>query len=232
LRWALQRIAWEKHAREWLVVTLTLPGDDVTMETDLRVVKRQFHAFMRRWSRRYGHPEHVWKLEFQRRGAAHFAVVLPSPLVAVASPSADLASVQAWVSEAWYEVVGSGSAAHLRAGTQVSPVRDVRRLGSYIAGYMLKSGKSKEYQHVVPEGVVNVGRWWGVSRGLCEPWSERVQSSAQAYATRRALARSVRDVRGYSKWVRRAKRKRVSTMRIYTRGDARSMCRGLMELRR
>ena len=233
LRWTFQRCQWEKFGSEWVIVTLTLPGKDVEMEMDGRVIKAWFQAFRRRWERAYGGWVGVWKLEFQARGAAHFAVVLPSPVPAVATSPLGLTSLREWVSRAWYEVVGSGSAAHLRAGTQVMPVRDVRRVGSYIAGYMLKSGRSKEYQHVVPKGYHHVGRWWSAFGGLVAPVTTFVQTPEQAYRTRRALACSVRARSpGYGQWVDRARRKRVSTIRYYSRRDAVSLCRGLMELRR
>lgn len=219
LRVALRRVNWGRHAPQWCVVTLTLPGKDTEICMDGRQVHRWRRAFLERWRREYGLRSYAWKLEFQRRGAAHFAVVLPFPLVAIASPSLGLASVQAWVARAWFEVVGSGSQAHLQAGTQTALIRDLRTLSSYIVGEVVKGRKSKEYQHVVPSEYRNVGRWWGLSRGMCEPWSEFGQGERQAYATRRILREIVRSPR-YAGVVRRSMRKRVSSMTVFPREDA------------
>ena len=72
---------------------------------------------MLRWARRWGggrRPPHIWKLEFQRRGAPHFHIL-------IAQPSGDLRTFRAWLSEAWAEVVGHTDAhqreLHRRAGT-------------------------------------------------------------------------------------------------------------------
>ncbi len=218
LREALHRVRWSRHASVWGVVTLTLPGNDVPMCLDGRVTGRWRQAFMRRWERRYGKGAYVWKREFQGRGAVHFAVVLPLHSSIVQQPN-DLAELRRWVGRAWFEVVGSGSTAHLRAGTNVEVVRDCKQLSTYIVGEVVKGRKSKEYQHIVPGDFVNVGRWWGVSRGLCEPVSTWVQTPEQAYATRRLLERAVRAP-GYRRWVHKARRRRVSTVVVFTVEDA------------
>ena len=229
LRLTLHRVKWSRHASAWVVVTLTLPGKDVEVCMDGRQVHRWRRAFLRRWRRDFGRSEYAWKLEFQRRGAAHFAVVLPLPSANVQQPN-DLAALRAWVAQAWYEVVGSGSVTHLRAGTQTAMIRDLRALRSYIVGELVKGRKSKEYQHILPTDYKHVGRWWGVSRGLCEPWSAWGQSERQAYATRRVLARSVRSP-GYRQHMRRSMRKRVSTSTVFVGEDAVSLAWRLQELR-
>ena len=218
LRTMFQRVLWEKGGRRWLVATLTLPGRDTAVQMDGRVVHRYRRAFLKRWWRKFGQGDYAWKLEFQRRGAAHFAVILPLPSASDQQPY-DLTVLQAWVAQAWFEVVGSGSLAHLHAGTQVQVIRDSKRLCSYLSGEFVKGGKNKEYQHIVPADYVNVGRWWGVSRGLMEPWSEWMHDEPTAYRVRRAVVKLAR-----SKWARgrceRARRKRPSSMTVYTRGDA------------
>ena len=218
LRVALRRAKWQRHAAEWCVVTLTMPGNDVEACVDGEQVQRWRRAWMERWRRKFGLLAYAWKLEFQARGAPHFAVVLPLPSDSDQEPN-DLRALRAWVGRSWYEVVGSGSAKHLRAGTHVARVHDLRALSSYIVGELVKGHRSKEYQHVVPAGYTNVGRWWGVSRNLCEPWSEFGQSERQANATRRILARMVRSPR-YRGVVRRSMRKRVSSMTVFSREDA------------
>jgi len=231
LRETLHRVKWARHGDSWVVVTLTLPGNDVPMCRDGRVIRAWRRAFLRRWWRQFGKPEYAWKQEFQARGAVHFAVVMPCPSSALAQSSAQLADLRRWVGRAWFEVVGSGATSHLRAGTNVTLVRDVRALSSYIVGEVVKGRKSKEYQHFVPEDHQHVGRWWGVSRGLCEPISRWVQTPEQAYATRRLLARMVRGP-GYRRWMRRSMRRRVSSSTVFVREDALALGWRLQELRR
>ena len=229
LREVLHRVEWSRHGSRWTVVTLTLPGKDVEICMDGRQVHRWRRSFLRRWRREFGPCEYAWKLEFQARGAAHFAVVLPLPSDSGQHPN-DLTVLRAWVARTWYEVVGSGSVTHLRAGTQTAAIRDLRALRSYIVGELVKGRKSKEYQHVLPADYKHVGRWWGVSRGLCEPWSTFGQSERQAYAARRVLSRMVRGP-GYQRWMRRSMRRRVSTSTVFVRGSALAVAWRLQELR-
>lgn len=129
--------------------TLTYPDE---FPTDGRAVKRHLVAFRKRFERRWGKQAAVWKLEFQRRGAPHFHLLLSVPA------GVDLREFRSWLSSSWYEVVSSGDLRHLLAGTQVQ-IADTD-CGRYFA-YGVKSSGSKEYQNQVPEGFESVGRFWG-----------------------------------------------------------------------
>lgn len=218
LRLTLNRVIWERHSPAWVVVTLTLPGSDVPVSMDGIQVKRWLRSWLKRWHRRFGSSSYAWKLEFQARGAAHFAVVLPVGSGLHGSAS-ELALLQRWVARSWWEVVGSGSETHLRAGTQTSLIRKLSALSSYMVGEFVKGRKSKEYQHAVPGQYRNVGRWWYVSARLCEPWSEWAQDEVTAYRTRRALSRLVRSS-AYARAMVRARRRRVGRVSVLLRGDA------------
>jgi hypothetical protein len=61
----------------------------------------------------------------------------------------------------WYEIVGSGDPKHLRNGTSIKGVYSVGQVMSYISKYI-----GKQSQKQVPDGFTNVGRFWGVTRGL------------------------------------------------------------------
>jgi hypothetical protein len=229
LRLTMNRVIWERHSAAWVVVTLTLPGSDVAVCMDGVQVKRWLRSWLKRWHRRFGWCPYAWKLEFQGRGAAHFAVVLPITS-AHAMPS-NLAQLRRWVARAWWEVVGSGAATHLQAGTQTSLIRHVSALSSYMVGEFVKGRKSKEYQHVVPGDYRKVGRWWYVSPQLCEPWSEWAQDERTAYRTRRVLTRLVRSP-GYARAAVRARRRRVGRVVVFLRGaDALGMGWRLQGLR-
>lgn len=154
---------WSPFAAAGVVaemVTLTYPGDWRGSAPDGRTVKRHLEQFRKRWERKWGPLVGVWKLEFQQRGAPHLHLYVARP---VSGRDADF---RRWVSEAWFEVVGSGDIRHLRAGTGVdrqfcARAVDVRRLCTYFSKHNSKySGKSE--QNEVPAGFYDVGRFWGV----------------------------------------------------------------------
>jgi hypothetical protein len=229
LRYTMNRVMWERHGAAWVVVTLTLPGSDVDLCMDGVQVKRWLRSWLKRWHRRFGWCPSAWKLEFQGRGAAHFAVLLPVA-VAIQKIASELASLRAWVARSWFEVVGSKSERHLHAGTQTALIRNLRAMSSYMVGEFVKGRKSKEYQHVVPGRYRNVGRWWFVSPKLCEPWSEWEQETRAAYVTRRALVRMAKTSR-YGRIAQRARRRYASRVVVFTRGDALSVGWRLQGLR-
>ena len=62
------------------MVTLTYPGDWEAVAGDGEQVKRHFQTFLKRFERAWGEQiVGVWKLEFQRRGAAHFHILMCPP---------------------------------------------------------------------------------------------------------------------------------------------------------
>jgi hypothetical protein len=159
------------------MVTLTYPGDWRASAPDGRTVKRHLERFRSRWERKWGPLVGVWKMEFQQRGAPHLHLYVARP---VSGRDADF---RRWVSEAWFEVVGSGDIRHLRAGTGVdrqfcARAVDVRRLCTYFSKHNSKyAGKSE--QNEVPAGFYDVGRFWGVW-GM-EKAVERVELTRRDY---------------------------------------------------
>jgi hypothetical protein len=88
-------------------------------------------------------------MEFQSRGAPHFHCFLTAEI-----PKEE-------ISQAWYRIVGSGDDRHLRAGTRIEALREVYAAGAYAAKYL-----KKQEQKDVPEGYIEVGRFWGLFGGL------------------------------------------------------------------
>lgn len=126
-----------------IFVTLTYPG---VYETDPKKWKIHLDRFFKRLWRRAPDGFSFWKLEPQKRGAPHFH------LLVFGIPYLD----KDWLSQAWYECVGSGIENHLRAGTKIERVRSWNGVNAYASKYLGK----------VPEGVdwpEGVGRWWGIS---------------------------------------------------------------------
>lgn len=176
-------IPWALFERR-MFTTLTYPTE---FPCDGRQVKRHLEAFRSRFERRFGKQAVVWKLEFQRRGAPHFHLLLSLP------GSVDVLEFRAWLSEAWYGVVGSGDVLHLLAGTQVQ-IADTD-CGRYFA-YGVKSTGSKEYQNCVPVGFENVGRFWG-AWNVAPEWRGAQISEGDFFELRRRVCAWSKSKGGY-----------------------------------
>ena len=110
---------------------------------DGRKVKRDIDVMIKRLLRK-GYERGFWGIEFQKRGAPHVNLLTEEEID------------HDWLSEAWYEVVGSGDPLHLKAGTRTSKVRSKEEAITYMLGYM-----GKRDQKDVPKEYRNVGRFWG-----------------------------------------------------------------------
>lgn len=159
------------------MVTLTY-GNNPPM--DGLVVKKHLKAFIERL-RRTGFFEAdslVWWLEFQVRGAAHIHFVTTGWLS------------RRWVALVWAEISGGD----MKACTRVEGLRDADGIGAYAAKYAAKSDQKE-----VPEGYINVGRYWGQRGGpRSEPKCPKVVAAAIPVGVRvhmRALAREYERVR-------------------------------------
>jgi hypothetical protein len=167
-----------------ILVTLTYPGE---YSAEPKVWKRDLDNFSRRMAREYPNVAGVWKLEPQKRGAPHFHLLVWGMLDVnyhlayfdgttglVPAEIARLVRVQEireWVSQAWYEVVGSGDEKHLRAGTRVEDVRSLNGVSAYLKKYLGKE---------VPPEWENAGRWWGIFQRENMPYGELVVLAVRA----------------------------------------------------
>jgi hypothetical protein len=131
-----------------VMVTLTYPAD---FPADGLIVKQHFKRFKDSLLRRYS-ADYLWCLEFQKRGAPHYHILIDNP-----GPLDD----RLWVSRRWFDVVGSGDHKHLLAGTRVERLRSKEGGKRYVVKYA-----SKMRQKKVPDGYANVGRFWGHSRNV------------------------------------------------------------------
>jgi hypothetical protein len=154
-----------------LCITLTWPGDPATWTGQY---KRQLDVWAKRLHRRCPRASFVWKLEWQRRGAPHYhLLVYGVPFIA-----------HQWVARSWYESVGSQDQQHLGAGTEVRQVRSYRMAVSYAAKYLGKVESTAEADD-------HPGRYWGVVGRRSLP-SRVVQRSLDA----RGASRLARVLRG------------------------------------
>ena len=179
-------------------VTVTAPPDWRAVFKDRRCGYKALRSFQDRLKYATGEDARgFWKLEFQRRGAPHWHLILITPR------QINGQRLTEWISQAWYESVGSGDEKHLRAGTNVDiqqsvDASDALRLALYFAGY--STAKNKEYQHKVPdEGWVDEngssGRFWGYF-GVKPAEIERRITPHDLVETKRLLRSRERSQRG------------------------------------
>lgn len=126
-------------------VTLTYPGQ---YPADCEQWKRDRDTFVKRLRREYPGICGLWKLEPQERLAPHYHLLL--------FPADGGRISKAWVSLAWYEVVGSKRPEHFRVGTRVERLRSWNGVTSYAAKYVAKEVDGK----LLPEWWHGC-RWWG-----------------------------------------------------------------------
>jgi hypothetical protein len=191
------------------MVTLTYPGEWLSVAPNGRAVKRHLRLLQRRWATRWGSPLlGPWTLEFQGRGAPHVHIWTVPPLEPALSRGGFLLPARGfceWLSSTWAEIVDHQDVIHRMrhesAGTAVDYAEgtryaDPRRLAAYFSGHSAKHADGKEYQHVVPESWrapgQGPGRWWGF-------WGLRVERASVAVdleaflAVRRTLRRLSRS---------------------------------------
>lgn len=146
-------------------LTLTYPGDWLTVVPSADEAKKHFRALQKRFERTFGRPFFaVWKMEFQRRGAPHFHLLAPIPIGVHFSE---------WLSACWANIVAhpnpTEKAKHLLAGTATDVAKGIsannaQRISYYFSKHASANVGPKEYQNTPPEEWVaagSVGRFWG-----------------------------------------------------------------------
>lgn len=124
-------------------ITLTYPA----LFPNPEQAKRHLNIFLTSLRRSYPGIEYFWVVELQGRGALHYHIVTTKFIP------------KKWLSNRWFQVVGSGDEKHLKAGTSVQRVRNSAKLSSYLVGKYLNKTTQKTFEEWV-------GRVWGCSRGL------------------------------------------------------------------
>lgn len=172
-------------ARLPAMVTLTYPGDWLTVAPNGKAVKKHLDALRKRFERAWDMPlQAVWKLEFQRRGAPHFHLLLvpphgvarqPGPRATAAARVGAGRPFREWLSAVWADIVDhpdpEEKRRHFLAGTGVDFAEGLKASDpKRVAVYFTKHGafQAKEYQHCVPEPWqepgAGPGRFWGYWR--------------------------------------------------------------------
>lgn len=169
-------------ARLPAMVTLTYPGDWLTVAPNGAASKKHLQALRRRYEKAWGEPlKAVWKLEFQRRGAPHYHLLLVPPHGLSRTPGTRATAAarvgagqpfREWLSAVWADIVSHPDPAererHRLAGTGVDYAEGFKASDpKRVAVYFTKHGafQAKEYQHCVPEEWrapgQGPGRFWG-----------------------------------------------------------------------
>ncbi len=200
-----------------LMVTLTYPGDDcpeaIPSAEEWTLYKGHLRKFGQNAKRRFG-VSAVWVLEFQRRGAPHYH------LLVFGIEEDRLLEFRAWVAAEWNRLVG-GDSKHLQAGTQCDPTKSPNGARSYLTKYMTKGDQSLEG--------VEVGRYWGKVNSRAIPQAvETVEelTPEQARIAARVARKWVAKRRWEAAWHRFQNQaaKRFPTFRAMGREEFRKMC--------
>lgn len=147
-----------------LFVTLTY-NDDAPLSREKW--KRDIDVLGKRFVRQFPDASFVWRVEYQIRKSGTVAgeLVAHYHLLVWGVETHDM---RRWVTVNWYEVVGSGSDDHLRAGTSVERIRKWKGVMWYASKYIAKAdGSTKQVQ----------GRNWGVVNRSKMPWAVLVVMS-------------------------------------------------------
>jgi hypothetical protein len=137
-----------------LVVTLTYPGEFPDPD-DYKIYKKHLHTCEMALGRKWPDCSGIWKLEFQKRGAAHYH------LVVCGLGDLELETVRTWFRETWYRIAHNGDKHGGNAGTQVDRIKSVGGAISYLAKYISKGDQTRPGNFT--------GRYWGVHNKAALP---------------------------------------------------------------
>ncbi|MGH3985620.1 MAG: hypothetical protein ACRDST_23800 [Pseudonocardiaceae bacterium] len=156
------------------MLTLTYPGDWLTVAPTAEAATEHFASLCKRYARAWNEPLiGPWKKEFQARGAPHFHISTTPPMgfTMITDPETGQeigVDFRRWLSITWADIVAHPDPEehrkHRLAGTGVDyaegiKLTDPRRMAVYFAKYGTAGGK--DYQHQVPQE-------WITSYLVCE----------------------------------------------------------------
>lgn len=133
----LAAIRLDVLSRAWFA-TLTYHHAAPTTPDALNADRR---AFIERVRRRYPGLCYVWRLQFQRRGAAHWHLLLWS--LSRKDQWEDPRTAQ-WLSRIWHEIAEPDSDAHAKHGARIDRAGSIRQLVSYMSRYVASTEQEAE----------------------------------------------------------------------------------------
>jgi hypothetical protein len=175
---SLAKIDRRAVSNDGLFVTLTYPRE---WPPTTRACKAHLEAFRKRVERLWPDAWFYWKLEYQRRGAEHFHLLMFN--VPTCNPE--------WFHDTWHDIVKLGNHWHEEYGADVKRMDNWKQAGAYCAKYCAKV----EERPMNPEP----GRFWGVAtrRNRVETIQEAKITEEEFYLVRRLFRRLIRAPKGY-----------------------------------
>jgi hypothetical protein len=189
-------------------------------------IKQHRHVLRKNILDKYPGTILIWKLEFQKRGAPHFHMIMIAPheiklgdyycvkdnrLIFFDREEKQHMEkgsfgFRAYMQMRWNAITEEGIM-HLNSGIEVEKVRNPKGMPQYLAQYIAgetKISRKKEYQHVVPEHIKNVGRWWGCNnkkllkiRKMRRVISEETYNQLEEWMRSRWKERELKDYKGH-----------------------------------
>lgn len=150
----LNKILQLEHRPGYYFVTLTYQNYETTFQT----WKKDLNHFYSSVHYHYPRMGFLWKLEYQKRGAPHFHLLLFDPSIP------NLKQLRSIVKEAWYKVVGEKSKSFRHHGTDVQSIKNIKTSGFYLAMYQCKDQNERLD---IPSG-----RTWGIKGRAKMPFTE------------------------------------------------------------
>ena len=105
----------------------------------------------------------LWKLEFQKRGAPHFHLLMYNPSIP------HVKELRQLIKNSWYRIVGTKSKSFRHHGTDVQEVKNIKASGFYLAMYQTKDGYTPKD--------IKTGRPWGMYGRKLMPITEQGSAS-------------------------------------------------------
>lgn len=128
------------------IITLTYHQNFTDHEQSKNHLKRFLQALRRLKPDSSG----IWRLEYQKRAAIHYHVLQFGGFIHHSK-----------IAEVWNRIAENGDRDHLRAGTQIKRVSDVRNVQAYICKYLGKLDQSSCAGEGVNVSSAYRGRYWG-----------------------------------------------------------------------
>jgi hypothetical protein len=162
----MRKIAQLKKDKLPLFVTLTYPA---VFPKDSKIYKEHLRRIGIAIEREYKRSGFIWRLEFQKRGAPHYHLLL----YGVSCKGKEIQDIRTWFAMKWYEIVNSGDPLHLKAGTQVSRMRNFRQVCAYVSKGTARV-ENGELAKDTQVSMMYVGRWWGSYNAKYLPFADVV----------------------------------------------------------
>lgn len=175
----LELFASLEPIKKSVFITLTYPKEF----PDVKTAKSHLRAFLERIRRLSASACGVWRLEFQKRGAPHFHLIMWR------LPFIKKEDIQAW----WGEIIGASS-----PFTRIELILNNKKLMSYCAKYIAKPTTTEELEGECGFNLnpyLHAGRVWGCFRKelfpFAEPITAEIEMEPEIFLALREVAKTI-----------------------------------------